>query len=151
TSFPDTWVIAWERSLLAPRADSFPGQRPSCSGRWHAVRARDGTGKVMSVTRIFSAETGGKAMRNLLAFVAAVGITLHRVGGCLDGYQIKSAPAPAGHNNVNIDFNRVKIADDVHKGVQKGEEKLHDVLDKKPKPEEKDKPVVIPGIPMPNP
>ena len=69
-------------------------------------------------------------MRNLLAFFAAALITFLGVGWYLDWYKIKKDPAPPGHHNVHIDINGAKIVDDVHKGVQKGEEKLQGVLDK---------------------
>jgi hypothetical protein len=69
-------------------------------------------------------------MRNLLALVGGAVVIFAGVGWYLDWYKIKSDPAPAGHQNVNIDFNRVKIAEDVNKGIQKSEQKLQNVLDK---------------------
>ena len=69
-------------------------------------------------------------MRNLLAFVGAAVVTFAVVGWYLDWYKVKSEPVSAGHQSVNIDLNRVKIADDVHNGIQKGEETLHGVLEK---------------------
>jgi hypothetical protein len=68
-------------------------------------------------------------MRNLLAFLAAAILTFAGVGWYLDWYRIKSTPAPSGHHQLNIDVNRNKIIEDVHKGVQKGEEKLQDLFD----------------------
>jgi hypothetical protein len=73
--------------------------------------------------------TGGKPMRNLLAFLAAVVLTFLGVGWYLNWYKIKSDPAPAGHHHVNIDVNSEKIVEDVEKGVQKGEQKLQKVLE----------------------
>ena len=69
-------------------------------------------------------------MRNLLAFLAAAVLTFAAVGWYLDWYKVSSDSGSTGHHNISIDFNKTKIADDVHKGVQKGEEKLQNVLDK---------------------
>ena len=63
-------------------------------------------------------------MKNLLAFLGGAIVTFAAVGWYLDWYKIKSETGPAGHRKVNIDFDSVKIADDVQKGVQKGEQKL---------------------------
>ena len=71
-------------------------------------------------------------MRNLLALVAAATLTFVGLGWYLDWYKIRSDPGPAGHRNVNIDLNSPKIIEDVHKGVQRGEEKLQNVLEKGP-------------------
>jgi len=65
-------------------------------------------------------------MRNLLAFLGAALLTFAIVGWYLDWYKVKSTPANNGHNQLNIDVNRSKIIDD----VQKGEEKVHDLLEK---------------------
>jgi hypothetical protein len=69
-------------------------------------------------------------MRNLLAFLAAAILTFAGVGWYLDWYRIKSTPAPSGHHQLNIDVNRNKIIDDVHRGVQRGEEFLSDIQEK---------------------
>ncbi len=69
-------------------------------------------------------------MRNLLAFVAAAALTVAIAGWYLNWYSVKSEPGTAGHQTLNIDINKGKIADDVHRGVQKGEERLQDVLDR---------------------
>jgi len=63
-------------------------------------------------------------MKNLLAFVGGVIVTFAGLGWYLDWYKVKSEAGPAGHHKVNIDFDSAKIADDVQKGVQKGEQKL---------------------------
>jgi hypothetical protein len=68
-------------------------------------------------------------MRNILAFVGALVVTFAALGWYLDWYRIKRDPAPSGHQNLNIDLNSEKIVDDVHKGVQKGEEKLQNILE----------------------
>jgi hypothetical protein len=69
-------------------------------------------------------------MRNLLAFLAAAIVTFAGVGWYLDWYRIKSAPATDGHHQLNIDVNRKKMLEDVHKGMQKGEETLQDIIEK---------------------
>lgn len=65
-------------------------------------------------------------MRNLLAFAAAVVLTFAIVGWYLDWYQVKNDSASAGHHNVNIDINGVKVVED----LKKGEEKIHQAIEK---------------------
>lgn len=68
-------------------------------------------------------------MRNLLAFLATAALTFAGLGWYLDWYKIQATPSTTGHQNISIDINGKKITEDVHKGVQKGEEKLQKVLD----------------------
>jgi hypothetical protein len=70
-------------------------------------------------------------MRNLLALFAACALMFFGLGWYLDWYKVKTDSGPSGHRSVNIDLNSPKIVEDVHKGVQRGEEKLQSVLDKK--------------------
>jgi hypothetical protein len=70
-------------------------------------------------------------MRNLLAFFAAAVLTFAGVGYYLDWYQVRSDNGPTGHKSVNIDLNSPKIIQDVHKGVEKSEQKLDNILEKK--------------------
>jgi hypothetical protein len=65
-------------------------------------------------------------MRNLLAFLAAVVLTVACVGWYLGWYTVENTPAPQGHNAVQIDIDRHKIGDDLHKGGQK----LQEAIDK---------------------
>jgi len=65
-------------------------------------------------------------MRNLLALLAAGVIGFAAVGWYLGWYQVQTTAAPSGKNAVKIEIDRTKIGDDLHKG----EEKLHNVLDK---------------------
>jgi hypothetical protein len=58
-------------------------------------------------------------MRNLLAFTAAVVITVAGLGWYLGWYRIRSAPADSGHRNVNIDFNTDKITGDIERAEKK--------------------------------
>jgi hypothetical protein len=63
-------------------------------------------------------------MRNLLAFLAALCLTVGTSGWYLGWYTVESAPAPAGRRNVNIEINTVKIGQD----IQRGSERLQDLL-----------------------
>src|SRR5262249_15784641 len=90
-------------------------------------------------TQLLFRMTGGKPMRNLPAFLAAGILAFAGIGWYLDWYRIKSTPEPSGHHQLNIDVNKTKIVEDVHKGVQKGEEKLQDILEKN-RNDEKNKP-----------
>ena len=58
-------------------------------------------------------------MRNLLAFTAAVVLTVAGLGWYLGWYRVHSAPAADGHRNVNIDFNTDKITEDIHRAEKK--------------------------------
>lgn len=71
-------------------------------------------------------------MRNLLAFLATALLVFLGLGWYLDWYSFKSVPAGApGLESFNIDINKDKINRDVAKGMQEGEEKLHQTMDKK--------------------
>jgi len=73
-------------------------------------------------------------MRNLLALLGFALVTFLGVGYYLDWYHItpKSAAAP-GHQGVEIDIDRKKIGEDVHKGVEAVEKKGQNLLDKNDK------------------
>jgi len=70
-------------------------------------------------------------MRNLLALSAALVIAFAGIGWYRGWYKVETEPAQGGHQAVNIDFNRDKIAQDGEKGVKKVEEKLQRILDHK--------------------
>jgi hypothetical protein len=70
-------------------------------------------------------------MRNLLAFLAALVVTVVAVGWYLDWYKVHNLPAPAGHRHLTIDINTVKIGEDLHKG----EQNLQKMLDGTGKPQ----------------
>jgi hypothetical protein len=76
------------------------------------------------------ADSGGIPMRNLLAFLAAAALFFAGLGWFLDWYKIQSTPVSAGRRSIQIDLNSKKISEDVHRGVQEGEEKLQNALDK---------------------
>jgi hypothetical protein len=68
-------------------------------------------------------------MRNMLAFLAAVVLTVGGLGWYLDWYKVRSHPAEEGHHNLSIDINTTKIGTD----LQKGEENLQKILEKNAK------------------
>ncbi len=65
-------------------------------------------------------------MRNMLAFVAAVALTVVIAGWYLGWYSIRSTTGNTGHRNVNIDINTKKIGQD----LQQGANKVEKILDK---------------------
>jgi hypothetical protein len=74
-------------------------------------------------------------MRNLLAFVAALCLTVVISGWYLGWYTVESPPAPQGRRNVNIEINTVKIGED----IQRGSEHLQDLLNKDARAKEAEK------------
>lgn len=79
-------------------------------------------------------------MRNMLAFLAAVCLTVAVSGWYLGWYTVDSTPAPAGKRNVNIEINTVKIGAD----IQKGSERLQDLLkDTKERAADKKNPAAV--------
>jgi hypothetical protein len=68
-------------------------------------------------------------MRNMLAFLAAVVLTVAGLGWYLDWYKVRTHPAEEGHHNLSIDINTNKIGTD----LQKGEENLQKILEKNAK------------------
>jgi hypothetical protein len=64
------------------------------------------------------------AMRNLLAFLAAVVIVGGGVGWYLDWFKFSSAPLNDGRRNVSIDIDPNKITNDLNKGGKKIEEMI---------------------------
>jgi hypothetical protein len=70
-------------------------------------------------------------MRNLLALLGLVLLAFLGLGWYLDWYRVTPKPASdSGHRSVEIDINTKKIGADVHRGVEAGEQKLHDLLNK---------------------
>jgi hypothetical protein len=89
---------------------------------------------------LFRGTSGGKPMRNLLAFLAAGLLTFFALGWFLGWYQISSTSSAEGRRRVNIDLNTAKIGQDLQKGEQKIEQTLQK-MSKKDKPtDSKDKP-----------
>jgi hypothetical protein len=65
-------------------------------------------------------------MRNMLAFLAAVTLTVVGVGWYLDWFKLHSVPASSGHRALSIDVDTSKIKHDIHQAEQKIETKLAD-------------------------
>ena len=55
-------------------------------------------------------------MRNLLAFLAAVTLTVIVAGWYLNWYSIVSVPADNGHRKLSIDIHTDKVGEDLQKG-----------------------------------
>jgi hypothetical protein len=65
-------------------------------------------------------------MRNMLAFLAALTLTLAGVGWYLDWYRVRSAPTPSGQRSVTVDINTQKISKDLLEAEKKIQKKLED-------------------------
>jgi hypothetical protein len=66
-------------------------------------------------------------MRNTLAFIGAVVVTVAGAGWYLDWYQVRTNPAPTGRRSFNVEIDTVKIGDD----IQKGGARIQEVLEKR--------------------
>jgi hypothetical protein len=82
-------------------------------------------------------------MRNLLAFLAAVTLTVVAVGWYLDWYKVRRSPSPSGDPSVTVDFDTKKIGDDLGKAQKAIQKKLSEKAEKpasipapEPKPDE---------------
>jgi hypothetical protein len=62
----------------------------------------------------------------MLAFLAAVALTVIGVGWYLDWFKLSSVPAESGHRRLNIDVDTDKIGHDLHDAETKIEKKLAD-------------------------
>lgn len=63
-------------------------------------------------------------MRNMLAFLAAVALTVIGVGWYLDWYKLRTAPSSDGQRSVTVDIDTKKISADLQKGADKVQQKL---------------------------
>ncbi len=63
-------------------------------------------------------------MRNILAFLAALALTVVGAGYYLGWYSVKSTLGAGGHRSVNIDINTNKLEQDVEKGAAKLEQAI---------------------------
>jgi hypothetical protein len=57
-------------------------------------------------------------MRNLLAFLAAAGLTVAGVGWYRGWFTLQTSTQPSGHRNLSIDINSPKINEDLQRGRQ---------------------------------
>ncbi len=69
-------------------------------------------------------------MRNLLAFVAALVLTVAGVGWYLGWFEVHSSPQRGGHQRVDIDIDTDKVEGDLKKGSQQALEKGKELLEK---------------------
>ncbi|HYT93603.1 MAG TPA: hypothetical protein VEL76_33095 [Gemmataceae bacterium] len=58
-------------------------------------------------------------LRSLLTLLGAAIVTFAIVGWFLGWYQVRTAPGPEGHRQVNIDFNGPKISKDLSTATNK--------------------------------
>ncbi|HJZ56670.1 MAG TPA: hypothetical protein VKE74_17010, partial [Gemmataceae bacterium] len=65
-------------------------------------------------------------MKNMLAFLAALVLTVVGVGWYLGWFEVSSKPSHHGHHQVNIDIDTTKVGDDLEKGKQA----LDDIVEK---------------------
>jgi hypothetical protein len=69
-------------------------------------------------------------MRNMLAFLAALTLTVGGIGWYRDWFHIQSQPTAPGTRSVEIDINTKKIGEDLRKGeeklIQKAEQKVQE-------------------------
>jgi hypothetical protein len=72
-------------------------------------------------------------MRNLLAFLAALVLTVAVVGYFLGWYRIQITPGKDGTTTVNIKIDNVKATEDVAKGTAKVNQLAHDLASKERK------------------
>jgi hypothetical protein len=78
-------------------------------------------------------------MRNLLALVGAIVVTVGGLGWYLDWFKIRNNPAPAGYRSLNIDINTGKISEDIHRGTAR----VQEALEKRSETEAKAKPTAV--------
>lgn len=81
-------------------------------------------------------------MRNLLAFLGAVIVTVVGVGWYLDWFKVHRGTVGESKSSYNIELNTKKIDEDLHKGTAK----VHDVVDRKLKGEKLANPTPPPSI-----
>jgi hypothetical protein len=96
-------------------------------------------------------------MKNTLAFVAALALTVAGVGWYLGWFQVRTTPGTNGHETVNIDVNTEKVYHDLHEGedevLSKTKQHIEDMVEKSardfPPPSSAKEPGqdVLPGIP----
>ena len=58
-------------------------------------------------------------MRNLLALFALALLVFAGVGWYLGWYKIQNTPAAEGHHQINVDLNKKKISEDLHRGEER--------------------------------
>jgi hypothetical protein len=108
-----------------PLLGLFADRLPSTTGRLPAIRESD---PGLGPERLHSSRVKEAIfMRNLLALVGALVVTVLGVGWYLDWFRVHRAPSEGGKSNYNVEFNTNKINGD----LQKGGEKLQSAIEKK--------------------
>ena len=74
-------------------------------------------------------------MKNFLAFVGAAILVLLGVGWYLGWYNITPQQVGQGQTRLQVDINQDKAGKDVQQGLQKGADKVHEIIDKNKQPE----------------
>jgi hypothetical protein len=69
-------------------------------------------------------------MRNMLAFLAALLLTVAGLGWYLGWFTLQTVPGEAGHRNVTVDIDTSKIGADLRDAEQSLEKKLADRANK---------------------
>ncbi len=77
-------------------------------------------------------------MRNLLALLAAGLIFFVIVGWYQGWYRVQSAPSTQGNPSYNVEINKDKITNDLHKGTEKLQETLEKRQSNQPTENKKD-------------
>jgi hypothetical protein len=88
-------------------------------------------------------------MRNLLAFLAALTLTVIGVGWYLDWYHLRRTPAPDGQPSVTVDIDTRKISKDLIEAEHRIQKKLEEKA--RSTQEEANRTSKTPAIPMPPP
>jgi hypothetical protein len=74
-------------------------------------------------------------MKNVLALVGAALVAFLALGWYLGWYQISSLPSPNGKQAIHVDINSDKVTNDVKTGVEKGEQIVDQIREKKSDPQ----------------
>ena len=69
-------------------------------------------------------------MRNLLAFLMVLVLTVAGLGWYLDWFKVRTTPGTDGHTTLNIDVNKGKILQDAAKVADQVKEKAKSETDK---------------------
>lgn len=68
-------------------------------------------------------------MRNLLALFAAAILLFFGIGYYLNWYKIEKVETSTGREQISIDIDKKKIAADVHRGAERGADKVQKLLE----------------------
>jgi apolipoprotein N-acyltransferase len=83
-------------------------------------------------------------MRNMLAFFAAMLLTVAGAGWYLGWYTVRTAPAPDGQRSVTVDINTMKIGQDLRAAEERIQKELAERSRKNKAEAAKEKPADAP-------